>query len=307
MSADLLHLVLGDAAGGVVRAACADHGLPGSVHVIPDDLSHGPLHDGKVRLRYMRASFVGYDRWEMRVTDAFACWDALDARLAAAPPKASELAIWAGDNSSEAVLVVMACHRLEAAEHNAAESTGRGKTGAGVRPAGVRDGHPGGAAVPAAGAASGADGETGVQVAHVGLPRRRNRFHVAQFRPADLVGLFGYRRGLAPAQRAEQAAIFRRLRAASRAETGQLRLWQRGELVAVPADRLDPLLLRACSSDWRPAAGVVGSVMAGCDPHNLASDLFLTGRLRRLIDRGRIEALGPGETLQDYWVRLAVD
>jgi hypothetical protein len=259
----------------------------------------------------MRASFVGYDRWEMRVTDAFACWDALDARLAAAPPGASELAIWAGDNSSEAVLLAMACHRLEAAEHNAAESTGRGKTGAGVRPAGVRDGDPGGAAMAAAGAASsvdsGADRETAAQVAHVGLPRRRNRCHVAQFRPADLVGLFGHRRGLAPAQRAEQAAVFRRLRAASRAETGQLRLWQRGELVAVPADRLDPLLLRACSSDWRPAAGVVGSVMAGCDPHNLASDLFLAGRLQRLIDRGRIEALGARDTLQEFWVRLAVD
>jgi hypothetical protein len=259
----------------------------------------------------MRASFVGYDRWETRLSDAFACWDALDARLAAAPHGASELAVWAGDNGSEAVLLAMACHRLEVAAQAAAQPGGPGETGSGQGQAGVRDGDPGGAPVPAAAAAasvgSGVGGGTAVQLAHVGLPRRRNRCYVAQFRPADLVGLFGHRRAVAPAQRAEQAAIFRRLRAASRAETGQLRLWQRGELVAVPADRLDPLLLRACSSDWRPAAGVVGSVMAGCDPHNLASDLFLAGRLQRLIDRGRIEALGARDTLQEYWVRLAVD
>jgi hypothetical protein len=263
MNDNLLHLALGDSAGGVLRAACAEHGLPGWVHVIPDDLSHGPLHDGRVRLQYMRGSFVGYGAWRTEVSDAFACWDDLDARLATAATASSavvEVAVWAGDNASEAVLLAMACDRLAGLRHD--------------------------------------------RLAHVGVPTQRNHCYVAQFAPAALVPLFAGRRRLQAKERAAQAALFRRLRDASRAETGQLRRWQRGELVPVPADRLDPLLLRACTSEWRPAAGVIGSAMASCERHNLASDLFLTARLQRLIDRGRIKALGPRKELQDYWVRL---
>jgi hypothetical protein len=313
----LLHLALGDASAGALRAACEAHGLAGTVHVITDDLSHGPLHDGKARLDYLRSSFAGYEQWRTQSRDAFACWDELGARLQAAASDGAaagvELAVWAGDNGSEAVLLAMACQRLEGlaregsdlhAEHAACREAAR----AVERP----DGDAAIGATAMAGCCGPPNGERArsgqsarIVLVHVGLPAHRKRCHVAQFPPAELAALYSQRRRLTARERAGQAAAFRRLRDASRAETGQLRLWQRGGLVAVPADRFDPLVLRACGSEWRPAAGVIGSAMANCEAHNLASDLFLTSRLQRLIDHGRIEALGPRKTLHDYWVRLA--
>jgi hypothetical protein len=277
-----IHLVLGDAAGGVLRAACEQHGLPGSVHVIADDLSHGPLHDGRVRLRYMRECFVGYGIWQSRVLDAFAGWDGLVRRAADALALGDdvELTVWAGDNASEAVLLAMACWRLGAgAERDDAEPTAPGVP----EPSSVLD---------------------QATLSHAAPPQSRNRHHVAQHGARALAACFAQRRCLGAADRAAQAAVFRALQQASRTETGQLRLWQQRRLVSVPADRFDPLLLRACGQDWRPAAGVIGSAMAAADPHNLTSDLFLSARLQRLIERGRVEVLGPGQSLQDYWVRL---
>jgi hypothetical protein len=51
--------------------------MPGAVLGIPDDLSHGPLDDGRARIDYMRACFRGYDDWYLDVTDACAPWRAL--------------------------------------------------------------------------------------------------------------------------------------------------------------------------------------------------------------------------------------
>ncbi len=55
--------------------------MPGSGLGIPDDLSHGPLDDGRARIDYMRDCFRGYDDWNLDVTDAFAPWRALIARI----------------------------------------------------------------------------------------------------------------------------------------------------------------------------------------------------------------------------------
>ncbi len=76
-----LHLTLGDHAAGCLRAACRAHGMPGGVHPIPDDLSHGPLADGRARLDYMRACFRGYDDWTFATSDAFAPWHELSRLL----------------------------------------------------------------------------------------------------------------------------------------------------------------------------------------------------------------------------------
>ena len=102
-----LHLTLGDHAAGCLRAACRAHGLPGGVHPIPDDLSHGPLADGRARLDYMRACFRGYDHWTFAATDAFAPWRELTRLLEEEHP--GPILVWSGDNVSEASFLAMAC------------------------------------------------------------------------------------------------------------------------------------------------------------------------------------------------------
>lgn len=103
----LLHLALGDSAAGCLREACRNHGLPGKVFGIPDDLSHGPLDDGRARVDYMRSCFQGYDDWWGDDTDAFASWRALLAQID--EEKIDSIVIWSGDNVSEATFLAMAC------------------------------------------------------------------------------------------------------------------------------------------------------------------------------------------------------
>jgi hypothetical protein len=102
-----LHIALGESAEGCLRAACRVHGLPGTALGIPDDLSHGPLDDGRARIVYMRDRFRGYDGWYLDVTDAFAPWRAMIARIDEA--RADAVVIWSGDNASEATFLTMAC------------------------------------------------------------------------------------------------------------------------------------------------------------------------------------------------------
>ena len=110
-----LHIALGDSSEGCLRAACRAHGLPGTALGIPDDLSHGPLDDGRARIDYMRDCFRGYDDWYLDVTDAFAPWRATIARIDEA--RVDAVVIWSGDNASEAIFLTMACwwlrHRSE--------------------------------------------------------------------------------------------------------------------------------------------------------------------------------------------------
>jgi hypothetical protein len=37
--------------------------MPGAALGMPDDLSHGPLDDGRAHIGYMRDCLRGYDRW----------------------------------------------------------------------------------------------------------------------------------------------------------------------------------------------------------------------------------------------------
>jgi hypothetical protein len=63
----------------------------------------------------MRDCFRGYDDWYLDVTDAFAPWRAMSARIDEA--SADAVVIWSGDNASEATFLTMACwwlrHRPE--------------------------------------------------------------------------------------------------------------------------------------------------------------------------------------------------
>lgn len=105
----ILHLVLGGHGAGLLRSALGEHGLPGEVHCIHDDLGHGPLHDGAARIAYMRACYVGFDEWTHTGTDAFAEWRTLEDEVRR---EEHQVAIWAAQNASEGVLLAMACWRL---------------------------------------------------------------------------------------------------------------------------------------------------------------------------------------------------
>ncbi|MGD8555791.1 MAG: DUF3658 domain-containing protein [Chromatiales bacterium] len=105
-----LHLALGDSAAGCLREACRNHGLPGAVFGIQDDLSHGPLDEGQRRIHYMQDCFRGYDDWSLwarDATDAFDPWRALIAHI---DEEAIEsVVIWCGANASESTFLAMAC------------------------------------------------------------------------------------------------------------------------------------------------------------------------------------------------------
>jgi len=135
----------------------------------------------------------------------------------------------------------------------------------------------------------------------VSIPGNENRHHVALQTPADLAELFTSAWVLTDTARAELAEDFVRIRR----ETGLLRRWEEGRILGVPMDRYDPLLIACCSTEWTPAARVVGAAMGRCDPRNPMSDLFFASRLQVLIDAGRIEAKGRRNRLREYGVRLA--
>jgi hypothetical protein len=85
--------------------------MPGTAAGVPDDLSHGPLDDGRARIEYMRDCFRGYDDWTLDATDAFAPWRDLLAR-----PDENRLdavVVWGGDNVSEATFLRMVCGWLD--------------------------------------------------------------------------------------------------------------------------------------------------------------------------------------------------
>ncbi|CUH42380.1 DUF3658 domain-containing protein [Ruegeria atlantica] len=104
---EILHIALGDSAAGSLRAACSDHGMPGSVFCIPEDLSHGPLNNGVSRIAYMQTCFEGYDDWWIDVVDAFVPWDVLISKVR--QENVNTLVVWAGETVSEETFLCMAC------------------------------------------------------------------------------------------------------------------------------------------------------------------------------------------------------
>ena len=105
--AQTLHLALGESAAGGVRAACRSSGVPGVVHCVPDDLSHGPLDDGRARIAYLRTCYRRDEDWPATVDDAFEPWRALLDRVRRIPP--DTIMIWGGGNVAEETFLAMAC------------------------------------------------------------------------------------------------------------------------------------------------------------------------------------------------------
>lgn len=250
----ILHLVLGGSAGGCLRVACRSFGLPGIVHVIQDDLSHGPLNIGSAREKYLRDCYCGYEEYKDYEMDTLASWVSLNEMLDKKPIE--QVCIWAGENASEKTFLGMACWYL------------RIYSGTIVRV-----------------------GATGLSP----LP------YIGPHSPKALAKLFKIRQLLDKDDRAVLVESF----VHTRDEVLTLRRWEEGDIISVPEDYYDSLLVGCCTNEWTSAARIVGEAMGRCDDHNLVGDVFLTSRLQRLIDNSVLLFNGKRKSLRDYRVRLA--
>ncbi|UPT62638.1 MAG: DUF1835 domain-containing protein [Hyphomonadaceae bacterium JAD_PAG50586_4] len=102
-----INLVCGHSAGGMLRQAVRDFGLPGEVRVIDDDLSLGPLHDDKTRNEWW---LTVYGPWRAVAyqPDLYNQWQAVRDHLG----KVSELVLWSSNSARDHVFERMAASML---------------------------------------------------------------------------------------------------------------------------------------------------------------------------------------------------
>jgi hypothetical protein len=112
-----LHIAQGDTACGVLRIITRQFGVPGEVHAIREDLSHGPLADGRARMAYMKACCRAFDADfdpDPQVEDTDDQWRALIGRVKRAMP--ASVIVWHADNLSDYVFLRMTAHWLQSCE-----------------------------------------------------------------------------------------------------------------------------------------------------------------------------------------------
>lgn len=97
-----INLVHGHSAGGLLRQASRDFGLPGEVRVIDDDLSVGPLHDDRTRNEWWRTVYGPYP--EAHQPSLYDQWQAMSDNLATS----SELVLWSSNSARDFVFERMA-------------------------------------------------------------------------------------------------------------------------------------------------------------------------------------------------------
>ncbi len=104
------NLVQGQSAGGLLRQACRQFGVPGSVYVIDDDLAVGPLCDDTTRNKWWDIIWTAeyeesYDR------NLYSQWKALGDHLRA--QEIEQLVIWSSNSAHDYVLDCMAAAMLK--------------------------------------------------------------------------------------------------------------------------------------------------------------------------------------------------
>lgn len=104
-----INLVQGQSAGGLLRQACRQFGVPGSVYVIDDDLSVGPLCNDETRddwwaVVYKATFGEAYQR------SVYKQWDALTEFLRVQGNK--EIVLWSSDSARDYILDRMAASML---------------------------------------------------------------------------------------------------------------------------------------------------------------------------------------------------
>ena len=111
-----LHVAQGDTAAGLLQQATRTLGVPGSAHSIREDLSHGPLADGRARMAYMKACCRCLDQDydpDPGVGDTDRQWRSLRERVGRERPGA--VAVWHSGSGADYVFLRMAASWLEGA------------------------------------------------------------------------------------------------------------------------------------------------------------------------------------------------
>lgn len=110
MSEPVLHIVLGDSAAGSLKHACTKLGMPGDVFAIPDELSHGPLGDGRARSTYFKTQIYGRIPDVAIPVDVFREWQLLGRKITWG--RYGTIVIWSSNAISDMIFLRMACWRL---------------------------------------------------------------------------------------------------------------------------------------------------------------------------------------------------
>ena len=108
-----LHIAHGDTSGRMLGQITRDFGVPGAAYRIGEDLSHGPLADGRRRMAYRKACCRCLDSQydpEPGVNDADRQWRLLRSRVERARPEA--VAVWHADSAADYVFLRMAAFWL---------------------------------------------------------------------------------------------------------------------------------------------------------------------------------------------------
>ena len=130
-------------------------------------------------------------------------------------------------------------------------------------------------------------------------PRADGGTHLGTHARGEVARLVPTARTLTGTARAALAAQLEALRD----EGGLRRRWVDEHVVSVPIDAFDDLLIAACTSEWQPAARVVGTAMGRADRRDGLSDVFLCSRLQALLAAGLLEADRLPTVLDAYAVR----
>lgn len=247
-----LHLVASASAAGSLLIATRELGLLGCTFCIMDDLSLGPLSDGRERAKFWRtltaAEEDGFasqtnqyasDEYGFDPADAFATWRHLRQRLSTERP--SRVLIWASECGADYVLLRMACYWLI---------------------------------------------NTDASLCQVRVPPNQGYHSVAVHPPEALVRFALDAVPLATSEADSLANEFKDI--AGRPEPLR-EVDAKGRLLFKPISAHDDFLLECCPLEWTLAARVVGDAMAQSDPRNGLGDTYLASRLRHLIDIGVVE------------------
>ena len=100
---------------------------------------------------------------------------------------------------------------------------------------------------------------------------------------------------------------YRRLWQRLRRENAPFRVVEGDIVISASAEIYDNMLLSCVTADWCSAARILAAAMTRSlnDSGRRAGDLVLFGRLRKLIDAGKLDARGDLATLRGSEVRLS--
>lgn len=121
--------------------------------------------------------------------------------------------------------------------------------------------------------------------------------------PGEMAKLFNVAVPLADDKRHEYRALWGRLIA----ENSPLRVIEHGKLASAPIDYFDPLILAGTSQTWQKMAMIVGRALSQfwSDEIYQTGDLFLSARVRALVEAGQLEWHGDLTKMRECELRLS--